>query len=57
MRHTYEMLCAEIDAHGWYKYFLRRDDGKEIKVSPKRLAELRRNRQIVAEQLSLDAVL
>ncbi len=41
--HTYEVIGAGVDHTGWFKIWLRRDDGKETKVSKKRCASLRRD--------------
>lgn len=44
--HTYEVIGAGVDHTGWFKIWLRRDDGKEVKVSKKRVANLRREGRV-----------
>lgn len=43
---TYKIVGAGVDLDGWYKTYLIRNDGREVKVNRKRLAELRRARRI-----------
>ena len=45
-RHTYEVIGSGVDYTGWFKIWLRRDDGKEVKVNRKRVAELRRDGRV-----------
>jgi hypothetical protein len=45
-KHTYEVIGAGVDHTGWFKIWLRRDDGKEMKVSRKRVADLRREGRV-----------
>jgi len=46
MPEFYQVIGSGIDYNGWFKMHLRRDDGREIKVTRARLAELRRRRLI-----------
>lgn len=45
-RHTYTILGSGIDFDGWHKFWLKRDDGRVVKVSRSRLDDLRRRDQI-----------
>lgn len=45
-QYTYEIIGAGIDHTGFYKIWLRRNDGKEIKVTRKRIAELNRQQRV-----------
>lgn len=40
--HTYKYIGSGVDHTGWFKVWLLRDDGREVKVSKKRAADLRR---------------
>ena len=46
MKHYYEVIGSGVDHTGWFKVWLRRDDGKEVKVSKKRVADLRREGRV-----------
>ena len=53
--HSYEIISAGVDHTGWYKVWLRRDDGKEIKTTRKRCAELKRQgRLFLADDVTGD---
>lgn len=45
-KHTYEFFGSGVDYTGFFKIWLRRDDGKEIKVSRKRCADLNREGRV-----------
>lgn len=53
-KHTYVILGAGVDLDGWYKVRLRRSDGREIKATKKRVAQLRREGRIVEPVSSPD---
>lgn len=42
MTHTYEIIDSGVDHTGCFKFWLLRDDGREVKVTRKRVADLRR---------------
>lgn len=44
---TYIIVGARVDIDGWYKVQLLRSDGRLIKASKKRVAQLRREGRIV----------
>lgn len=43
----YEVIGAGVDYTGWFKIWLRREDGKEVKVTKKRAADLRRAGRLI----------
>ncbi len=49
VKHTYTIVGAGVDLDGWYKVRLRRSDGREVKASKKRVAELRREGRITEQ--------
>jgi hypothetical protein len=51
---TYTLLHAGVDTDGWYKYFLKRSDGKEITVNPRRYRELVRKGRIAGGKKEQD---
>lgn len=46
-RHTYTVTGGGVDHTGWYKVHLRRDDGKEVSVSKRRVSDLRRDGRLI----------
>ncbi len=45
-RHTYTIIGSGVDTDGWFKYELRRDDGKVVKVGKARVRQLRQTGQL-----------
>jgi len=39
-KYWYEFLETGVDINGWYKYTLKRNDGKIVKVTRKRISQL-----------------
>ena len=45
-KHTYKIVMSGVDYTGWFKFWLLRNDGKEIKVTRARVAQLRKEGRI-----------
>lgn len=46
-RHTYILLDGRVDLDGWWKWSLKRDDGRIVKATKSRVRQLRRKGQMV----------
>lgn len=51
-RMAYTLIRSGVDQSGWFKFYLRRRDGREIKVSRARMADLRRQGRIQGEEVT-----
>jgi hypothetical protein len=51
---TYALIGAGVDFDGWYKWNLRRSDGKTVKVNKARYRQLIREGRIVSNHTMED---